>query len=249
MSALLLAFLLLSVLLPIVPDTPTTVTLSAYAGPIDLVYTVAGPQRIAVTARSLADDAPVDVTLALLNGARLLAFDDDGGAAVPGLLPTDAHIARLDLPDAGTYTLRVHSFSGAQSGPVEVVLTVLPTLPPCVIGQQTVTLTRGDVFRCALDLPAGARITATARDTSGALDPVLTLYDPSGARLAFNDDHRSADTSLDVLDAHLVVSGAVEGVYTLALTDFAGTAGTVALTVARECLTSWCCAACSPHPA
>jgi hypothetical protein len=232
MTVLLLFLLLLSAALPIVPDVPVTVELSAYAGPVDLIYTSAGAERIAVTARSLADDTPIDVTLALLDGARLLAFDDDGGATLPGLLPADARIARLDLPGAGVYTLRVHSFSGAQSGPVEVTLAAVSDVPACVTGEQTVTLARGDVFRCALDLPAGARVAATARDTSGALDPLLALHGPDGARLAFNDDHGTGDTALDVLDARLMdVPVPAAGTYTLVVTDFAGAAGALALTV------------------
>ena len=233
MTALLLAFLLLSAPMQIDPDVPVIIALSAYAGPVDLVYTAAGPERITVTARSADADTPVDVTLALLDGDRLLAFDDDGGAAVSGLLPTDAHIARLDLPGAGVYTLRVHSFSGAQSGSVEVALAVLPALPPCAIGQQTITLARGDTFRCALNLPAGAHFTVTVRDTSGTLDPLLTLYGPAGERLAVNDDHGGADTTLDVLDARLMdVAAAAAGVHIVTVTDFAGAAGTATLTVA-----------------
>jgi hypothetical protein len=131
MTLLLLLTLLVSLYqTPLEPDAPVTVTLTADAGPADLVYTASGPECIAVTARSLAD-TPVDVTLAVLDGTRLLAFDDDGGAALPGLLPTDAHLARLDLPGAGAYTLRLNSFSGAQSGPVEVTLARLPVNTTC----------------------------------------------------------------------------------------------------------------------
>lgn len=216
-------FLFLTLLLhllqtPVTPGEPLGVTLTAYAGPADLTYTAAGPERVAITARSQAD-TPVDVTLAVLNGARLLAFDDDGGAALPGLLlPTDAHIPRLDLPGAGVYTLRLNSFSGAQSGPLEVTLTRLP-LAACA-PQQTVTLVRGDVFRCTLELPAGARLTVTARDADGALNPVLALYGPDGARTAWHDDGALAD-----------VRPAQAGVYTLALAEFTGADGILTLTV------------------
>ena len=202
---------------PVAPDAPVIVTLTAYAGPADLTYTAAGPERIAITARSQAG-TPVDVTLAVLDGARLLAFDDDGGAALPNLLPTDAHIPRLDLPGAGVYTLRLNSFSGAQSGPLEVALTRLP-LAACA-PQQAVTLVRGDVFRCTLELPAGARLTVTARNSDGALDPVLALYGPDGARAAWRDDGALAD-----------VRPAQAGVYTLALAEFTGAAGILTLTV------------------
>ncbi|MGQ9888875.1 MAG: DVUA0089 family protein [Aggregatilineales bacterium] len=232
MTALLLAFLLLSAPIQIDPDAPVIVALSAYAGPVDLVYTAAGPERIAVTARSADADAPIDVTLALLDGDRLLAFDDDSGAVVSSLLPTDAHIARLDLPGAGVYTLRVHSFSGAQSGAVEVALAVLPTLPPCAIGQQTITLARGDTFRCALDLSRGARVSVTARDNSGTLDPLLTLHGSAGERLAVNDDHGDADVTLDALDARLTDVAVAAGTYIVTVVDFAGAAGTATLTIA-----------------
>ncbi len=230
MLILLLSFLLAQAPVPITPDAPVTVALVAYAGPLDLAYTAAGPERIAITARSQAD-TPVDVTLAVLDGARLLAFDDDGGAAQPGLLPTDAYIARLDLPGAGVYTLRLNSFSGAQDGPVAVTLTRLPLLSACP-PEQTVTLVRGDVFRCTLDLPAGARLTATARSVSGALDPLLALAGPDGAQTALNDDHDAADAALGPLDAHLAaVDILAAGQYTLALTEFTGADGPLALTV------------------
>lgn len=216
----------------ITPDAPVIVTLAAYAGPMDLTYVTDGPERIAISARSLAEDTPVDVTLAVLDGTRLLAYNDDHHTNLPDLLPADAHIARLDLPGAGTYTLRIHSFSGAQDGPVEVTLTALPALMTCATGEQAVTLAGADTFRCTLDLPDGAAVTITARDMSGTLDPVLALYGPDGARVAFNDDHGTADVALNLLDARLTgFTTPAAGVYTLAVRDFSGAAGSLALAV------------------
>ncbi len=222
MLAFILAWLVL--LQPVTPDTPQVVTLTAYAGAVDLEYTTTQPVYLTVTARSLAEE-PVDVTLEILAGTRRLAFSDDHASEAASLLPTDALVQSLRLPEAQTYTLRVHSFSGAQSGEVEITVREVPLLAPCETPAQTVELARSRAFTCTLDLHAGQSVHLTARAESEAFDPVLALLDASGARVAFNDDHDTTDPALNTLDAAAGFTADSDGVYTVRVSDFAGRAG------------------------
>ncbi|MBZ0299956.1 MAG: hypothetical protein K8J31_09455, partial [Anaerolineae bacterium] len=168
--------LLLGLLQPvtILPGTPVTVTLTANAGPVDVHYLAAGDEIVTITARSRAGE-PIDVTLELLRDATHLAFNDDHLTEQVDLALQDAALVDLSLDEAGTYTLRVNSFSGAQSGDVEVRLESRPQIGPCALPSQPVNLRANRVFSCWLDLKAGQVVTLTARDTSGSLDPLLAL--------------------------------------------------------------------------
>lgn len=212
-------------------DTPQIITLTGGAGPVDVIYTTDAPQMVTISARSLADE-PIDVTLAVLLGNQQLAFNDDHMTADSGLQPGDARLAYLQLPQAGDYTLRVHSFNGAQSGAIEVSVQPVDTLPACEMPLHTVSLRRGHAFTCTLALMADDRVTITAHDTSGVLDPLLRLYDSAGREVAFNDDHGTADAALNLLDARIAdFSAPADGVYTVHLTDFTGQPGIVALMI------------------
>lgn len=223
--------LLIGLALLIEADAPQVVTLEAHAGPVDVTYTAAGAEVVRLSARAL-DDPPIDVTLEVLDGDARLTYADDNADERPDLAPTDAVIERLVLPRAGTYRLRIHSFSGAQSGAVEVRITPYEPAPPCVEG--AVWLRRGAGHSCALTLSAGDRLDLRARDLLGPLDPMLTLIDPTSAVVAANDDHPGIDPTLHQLDAHLAdFTAPAAGVYTLRVTDFAGRAGPVALLLGR----------------
>jgi hypothetical protein len=218
----------------IIAGTPLTVTLTAGAGPADAVYIAAPDEVLTVTARSAADE-PVDVTLEILRDNQRIAFNDDHHTEFSDLAPLDAAITGLHIKEAGVYTLRIHSFSGAQSGEVEVLVQSEPLIQPCETPAQTVELPPNRAFACLLDLQAGQTLTLTARDISGTLDPVLTLLDPDGAQMVINDDHDSSDLTLNVLDAKMVNIPIDEaGTYTVLLSDFGGAAGTLALGVEIE---------------
>lgn len=195
---------------------PALITLDG--PPVDIAYTVSEPVRLSVRAQ-----AEIDVTLAVLRGNNLLAYNDDEGDG------TDAAIHDLVLTEPGDYTIRLHTFNGVEQGEVMLSIETLPLVAPCDVPLQTVTLAAQQPFACTLMLDAGAHLTLTARDTAGTADPVLTLS--AGDFSLSNDDHASLDTALNTLDAQLVATLDEGGVYTVTVTDFAGQSGRVALEI------------------
>lgn len=219
---------------PIAPDNPETVMLEAGAGPVDMLYTVTEAQRLTVTVSAIetAAEPPLDVTLEILQDATRLAFNDDHGSDDPDMLPTDARIIDWQVLEAGTYTLRIHTFSGAQSGAVRVTVSAVPLLADCPVERESIHLRRYDRFTCTLNLTAADVVTITARDASGGLDPVLMLLKASGERAVLNDDHGTQDFTLNTLDARIAeFVPPAAGVYTLAVHDFGGMAGEIDLII------------------
>ncbi len=207
------------------PGVPVTVMLTAGAGPVDVLYAANADERVTITARSRAAE-PVDVTLEVLWNEQHLAFSDDHPQADAELGPLDSAVTDLHLREAGEYTLRVHSFSGAQSGEVEIQVEAQPVLIPCELPAQSVTLKPRRGFACQITLEAGQMLTLTARDTSGTLDPMIALLDSEGRQLASNDDHDGADLTLNVLDARIpAYTIPADCICQIQVRDFAGAAG------------------------
>lgn len=225
-------FRLLLWLLPILAAAnPVVITLTGGAGPVDLPVEVRDGEQITITARSLAAD-PIDVTLELLRDDRRVAFNDDHSTDIAGLASLDAAIVDFVPPAAGTYTLRIDSFNGAQSGDVEVSVQSSPLVPPCDTPRQRVHVAANQISACWLQLDAGTALTISARDVSGTLDPVVALLDANSTVLASNDDHGSADLTLNVLDAK--IAGYVvpaDGEYTIQVRDFGSAAGVVEIVI------------------
>ncbi len=215
-------------------EAPVTIMLTAGAGPVDMIYTAAPDEVLTVTARSRAAE-PIDVTLELLLDHQRIAFNDDHRTELSDLAAQDSAITGLQLNEAGDYTLRIHSFSGAQSGEVEVQVQSTPLVAPCETPAQTVDLSPNRAFTCLLDVQAGQTLTLTAQDTSGTLDPVLALLDSDGAQMVINNDHGSDDLTLNVLDAQIVSFIIAEaGTYTVRVSDFGGAGGLLALVTEIE---------------
>ena len=225
-------FWLLPWLFAIVIAADTTImTLTSGAGPVEIAYEMDSGQRITVTARSLADD-PIDVTLEILLDNHRMAFNDDHATDIADLAPLDAAIVDFVPPHAGTYTLRIHSFNGAQRGDVEITMQSSPITLPCDMPQHNANLQTNGTFACWLELEAGTALTISARDVSGTLDPVLTLLDADSAVLARNDDHHTADLGLNVLDSKIdAYILPADGRYMVQVRDFGSSSGVVEIMI------------------
>jgi hypothetical protein len=66
------------------------------------------------------------------------------------------------------------------------------------------------------ELAAGQSVLITAEATSGDLDTYLTLYDPSGVRVAENDDRNPGE----ILDSALGYTAAMAGTYTIRVSRY-----------------------------
>lgn len=223
-------------------NTPTKVAL--VAGGVRLVYSADGAQTVTIVARSLEAAGKIDPTLTVLDASNHQlpnGFNDDHHAARLNLSERDAMIENLALPAAGAYTIWLNSFNGVDTGAVEVTVEASNPFAETVKqdGDTLViqaVLPAGQIYRHTFDGALGEVLVITVRDTSGTLDPLVTLGDSAGAVLAQNDDHAdTANTDLDTLDAKIdgVVLPAA-GTYTVEVSDFLGAAGTFELRITRR---------------
>lgn len=215
-------------------DEPITVTVGD--DPAWLTYTGTAGERITITTLTAITDTAPDTTLEILypDGQRL-DYNDD--TILPdGNLKGDAMLQAIELPMDGTYRIRVDSFNGVSAGDVDVLLTT-PDNALDVLAIDDLTIVSGDIrdsLIYPIDVSAGSTLTVTARDVSGTIDPILRLY-ADDTLLTFNDDHRSGDLSLDVLDAQ-VSDFAIDEDTTINIVvrDYLGRSGTVELIIALE---------------
>lgn len=205
-------------------DQTTTVTLNGDYRPAEINFTGVANSRVDVTARSSAAE-PIDVTLELLLDNQRLAFNDDHGTDRSDMGERDAHIEPFTLPADGEYTIRVNSFSGAQTGQVIVTVQVHSLFACPANSVQWFALAANERFLCSVQIKAGSKITVTARDVSSTLDPVLEVWHEA-ERVAYNDDHGTANAALNTLDAAIVdMIIDTEGEYIVYVSDFSGAAG------------------------
>lgn len=224
-------FLLMGILAALFSATTDTQTLALEAGDGPVMLTYENPEASLLSVIAHSPEGDLDLTLEILSGTQRLAFNDDHQTADDSLSTQDSAIIDLPLPEAGDYQIRVHTFSGAQSGPVEITLISTPMIAPCLV-DEALTLAAHSAYQCRLSLTANSSVTLSAIDHSGTLDPVLHLYAPQGELAAFNDDHPSADLGLNVLDAQIRhFSPASDGEYTLHISDFIGATGQVILRI------------------
>jgi len=214
----------------LVPGEPLTIALSAEA-PTELTFSAEADEVITLETQTTGADAPDTIVWLLNPDARKIAYHDD--TVLPdGSIQRDATLRDLLLRESGVYTVRVDSFNGVSTGTVTILLEKHPRdraqAEATADGLRlTVDLAAGSVFRYALD-DAMNTATITARDLSGTLDPVLQVFDAAGERIAQNDDHASADTRLNTLDAQIRDT---ENVAEIAVWDFLGRAGTLEIII------------------
>lgn len=228
---------------PLTLDETRTISLDG-AQPSHLTFEAAGTEVVTITAHTLEPDTGErearNVVLAVLDPHNeQIAYNDNHFGGDEALLPTDAMIEKLELHEAGIYTIRVDTYGGIFPGQVEVRLAAADMFETqfheddglLVIGG---VLPQNRRYRYTFEAAAGEALTATLRDTSGTLDPVLWLVAADGETVAFNDDHGTGDSTLDVFDARLRdVALMASGHYTLIVTDFTGQAGAFELVIAR----------------
>lgn len=216
------------------PDTPTMVTIGE--SPAWLTYTGTADEVISITTLTAITDTAPDTTLEILypDGQRL-DYNDD--TILPdGNLKSDAVLTDIRLPIDGDYQIRVDSFNGVTEGEVEVLLTH-PETTLDVLSMDELTIVRGDIpvydgLTYTLDIPSNTVISIIARDVSGTLDPILTVYDDAENLLSFNDDHASSDLTLDVLDAHIPQLRLDDDTtLNIIVRDYLGRSGTVELVI------------------
>lgn len=220
--------------------TPVVVQLTG-AGPVDLAYSGAAGESVTISARSTSTPS-VDTTVELLDlsGIRL-GYNDDHGTTRTDLARFDSLISDVALPGAGTYTVRVNSFSGLGQGTVEVLLqsgggNAVPPTPSASSGADVVTsvLEAGSSAEFPLTGTAGEVVTITVRALDNALDPRVALVSPAGTTLIENDDHRTTDQSLGRFDSRIADFSLPEtGTYTMRVNGFGGSGGSFELTVER----------------
>jgi hypothetical protein len=204
---------------PLNPGEPLVLALDGQ-GPAVATFTAQAGERVTLTAQASTD---LDVTLEILGpDGRRAAFNDDHGTDAGGLAASDARIEALLLADAGVYSVRVNSFNGVTAGEVQVTLTVM--LPPDADARE-IRLARGQAVPITLELVTGDRLRVTLRDPRGLRDPLVRLYGPDGALVAVNDDHASADLTLNLFDARVDVTVSDGGEYRLELREFLGRGG------------------------
>jgi hypothetical protein len=92
----------------------------------------------------------------------------------------------------------------------------------------------GGNFTGTLTLTAGEMVTVTVRALDRALDPVVDILDSGGTVLATNDDHGTSDAALGVFDSRISnFIAPSDGVYTIRIDGYGGSAGRFELTITR----------------
>ena len=215
-------------------DTPVTVMVGY--DPVWLTYSGTSGEVIQIATLTAITDTAPDTTLEILypDGQRLDYADDVMSA--DGTIKTNAVIQNLTLSIDGVYRVRVDSFNGVSEGEVEVVLShPTDTYEAITTGALTIIrgeITENDILQYPMSIAGATTLTIVARDVSGTLDPVLSVYDGEGHLLAFNDDHRSNELSLDVLDARITSLAISENTrLNIVVQDFLGRYGTVELII------------------
>lgn len=199
--------------------------------PTLFTYIGTAQEVITISLRSVSDfDHPLNnpvLEIWDIDGKRI-AYNDDFG-------DKNARLADIRLPADGAYTIRADTYGGIYAGDFEILLVQSDPFRRAIDGDTiTFHLPAQHVFTHTLKLQAGTLLSITARDVSGGLDPLLWLSDATGLVIASNDDHASADLTLNILDAHLQVRIAQTGDYVVHIRDFLGRTGQMAVMIVVE---------------
>ncbi len=220
----------------LVIEANVPLTVEYNGSPVDIAYESAGGEVVTVVAHSL--ENTLDTTIEVIDPSGVsLSRNDDHGSERGGLNTFDSLISDLELEDAGTYTIRLDTFSGSGEGSVEVTVENAGGAEPgkgdegggaAVEGEQVIAAEvpdNGD-FEYEFEGAAGQVVTIAARATDSSFDPVIELDDPSGDTVAENDDHGTDREDLARFDS-MIQDYELEssGTYTIRVRGFAGSGG------------------------
>lgn len=217
-------------------ESDTLITVTIGEDPAWLEYEGLAGEIITISTLTAITDTAPDTTLEILSPTgKRLAYADD--VILPdNNLKSDAVLENIELPVDGIYQIRVDSFNGVSVGEVEVILThPLVDYDVLTLDEQTVfqgEITPNTPLEYEFEISVDTSLTLTARDISGTLDPILFIYDANGNLLAFNDDHRTQDLTLDVFDARFTDFNISEpSVIRVVMRDYLGRSGEVELII------------------
>ncbi len=189
-------------------------------------------EYVTIQAHSIEDEAELlDPVMWVVDSQNHLIayndnFSDDNSTGVENLfLPPDR------------YTIWIDSFNGVSEGEVEVQIE--PANPFNEVSSVNddgvitidVRLPEDAIYRYMLELSENDIVTISVRDTSGTLDPYLSILENNSPLLS-NDDHQSSDSTLNRLDSRIsewhVLS---DNTYIIEVRDFLGNAGEFELVI------------------
>lgn len=225
-----LIFLLLIVFVPAFAQGDSTISLNSNRTAVlrltgdgafaSAVYALSGGETVTVTADS---GGALDLVLELIGpDGTSISYADATDNDAPS-------IVRVPVGDAGDYIVRVNTFNGEGIGDVEITLIVEPplTLTPDTLAIRVPL--GANAIETVLIQGFDGEAAITVRDPNGLLDPRAELIGGGGVVVAANDDHGTADVSLNRFDARLTV-GIPDGA-ALQITEFLGRAGWVEVSI------------------
>jgi hypothetical protein len=219
-----LIFLLLIVFVPAFAQGDSTISLNSNrtavlrltgdGGFASAMYTSPGGETVTIKADS---GGALDVVLELI--------EPDGiSIAYADALDHDApSIMRVELAGAGDYTVRINTFNGEGRGEVEITLTVEPLLMLTPDSPTGWVPLGANAIATVLIQGFDGEAAITVRDPNGLLDPRFLLTDANSRIIAANDDHGTADVTLNRFDARLIA--AIPDGATLRIAEFLGREG------------------------
>ncbi len=201
---------------------------------VEYLITLAAGQSITVTMQRQSGDLDPYLSIRDAVGGQL-AYNDDAATTVGGV-GLNAQIADFVAPFQGTYSILATRYlqqAGTTTG--QYVLSGppgrggggLPSAVPIRVGDSVI----GEITdaRYAVDyaitLRAGEAITVTMERQGGSLDAYLSILDPSGRELAFNDD-AAVQVGISTLNAQIEnFTAPADGTYTIRATRLLGQEG------------------------
>ncbi len=200
----------------------------------DDTFTFAGAQgQVALITMERTDNSNLDSYVELFGPTGLVGYNDDSNGTLNSRL-------EVTLPQTGSYRILAHSYARSTSGAYRIRLTL--GAPSAMDGDDGRWLSFGQTLRGAIspstdrdtyyfNAVAGRTVSLRMIERTPSLDSYLELYDPSGSKIAENDDSGGDYNSwlvatLPSSGAYRIVArsynGASSGEYTISLDAMTG---------------------------